>query len=138
MKEFWERFKKNAAVWMQGRYGMDALGKLLIYGALILYLVMAILGIGLLRLLALAAFAWGIYRILSRNHDARRRENDAYLKFRDSWLTKAKQAYARLKGSKQYRYFTCPKCHKRLRLPRGVGTVTVHCKQCGHSFDKKA
>ncbi len=138
MKEFWERFKKNAAVWMQGRYGMDAFGKFLLLGALILYLLAAIFGIGLLQLVALAAWAWEIYRMLSRNHEARRKENDSYMKLRDSWLTKGKQAVARLKGSKQYRYFTCPKCHKRLRLPRGVGTVTVHCKECGHSFDKKA
>ena len=44
----------------------------------------------------------------------------------------------RLKNRKKYRYFRCPNCHARLRLPRGVGEVTVNCGQCKHSFRKKA
>ena len=44
----------------------------------------------------------------------------------------------RLKNGKKYRYFTCPKCKQRLRVPRGVGSVTITCKNCGTKFDKKA
>ena len=43
-----------------------------------------------------------------------------------------------MKNSKKYRYFSCPKCKMRLRVPRGVGNVTITCKGCGEKFDKKA
>ena len=33
-------------------------------------------------------------------------------------------ARVRFQNRKQYRYFTCPKCHAWLRLPRNVGEVT--------------
>ena len=44
----------------------------------------------------------------------------------------------RIRNSKKYRYFKCPKCKKLLRIPRGVGSVTITCKDCGTKFDKKA
>ena len=43
-----------------------------------------------------------------------------------------------MKNIKQYKYFTCPKCKSRLKLPRGVGEVTVTCGKCGEKIKKKA
>ena len=31
---------------------------------------------------------------------------------------------------------TCPKCKKRLRVPRGVGSITITCKGCGHQYEQ--
>ena len=61
------------------------------------------------------------------------------------WLSKGAQPsdtvkaiFNRVKNGKKYRYFTCPQCKKRLRVPRGVGNITITCKGCGNKFDKKA
>jgi transcription elongation factor Elf1 len=39
---------------------------------------------------------------------------------------------------KKYKYFKCPECKSWLRLPRGVGEVTVTCGKCRHAFKQKA
>ena len=100
-------------------------------GAFVLILISAIGGrrvqwMSVLSFLAYIPLIWSIFRMYSRNIEARRRENAAFLRF-----------FSRL-TDKQYRYFRCPNCHARLRLPRGVGEVTVNCGQCKHSFRKKA
>ena len=92
---------------MYGRYGADSLNKWLLIFAVVLMLVG---GLGS-RYLApwMAAFGtlayvpliWSMFRIYSRNIEARRRENAAFQRF-----------FTRLRD-RQNRYFTCP------QLPAG-------------------
>ena len=49
-----------------------------------------------------------------------------------------RQFIVRLKNIRKYKYFKCPQCHARLRLPRKVGEVTVTCGKCRHAFKQKA
>ena len=30
--------------------------------------------------------------------------------------------------------FKCPNCGQKIRIPRGHGKVSVHCRKCGHDF----
>lgn len=39
---------------------------------------------------------------------------------------------------KQYKYFICPQCAKRLRVPRGKGKIRVTCTHCGNVFMMKS
>lgn len=39
---------------------------------------------------------------------------------------------------KQYKYFICPQCTQRLRVPRGKGRLRVTCTRCGHVFETKS
>ena len=39
---------------------------------------------------------------------------------------------------KQYKYFLCPQCAKRLRVPRGKGKIRVTCTHCGNVFLTKS
>ena len=36
-----------------------------------------------------------------------------------------------------YAYFTCPNCHKNLRVPKGLGSIKITCSSCGHQFIEK-
>ena len=86
---------------MAGRYGSDRLNQCLLGAALVLILISAIGGrwvqwMSVLSLLAYIPLIWSIYRMYSRNIEARRRENAAFLRF-----------FSRL-TDKQYRYFRCP------------------------------
>ena len=49
-----------------------------------------------------------------------------------------RQFINRVKNLRKYKYFKCPECHARLRLPRKVGEVTVTCGKCRHAFKQKA
>ena len=123
---------------MAGRYGADALSQGIIIAGLVLFLLAVFTRVGLFSLLAMALYIWAIFRMYSRNGEKRAQENARYLAATRKLRTSVNQALTRLKNRKKYRYFRCPNCHARLRLPRGVGEVTVNCGQCKHSFRKKA
>ena len=52
--------------------------------------------------------------------------------------TELRQAVVRMKNIRKYKYYKCPNCKARLRMPRGLGEKTVTCSQCKHSFKQKA
>ena len=89
-------------------------------------------------LLADALLIWMFFRMLSKNRYKRQHENQMYLQKTYKARQSATEWMNRVKNSKKYRYFTCPQCKKRLRVPRGVGSITITCKGCGNKFDKKA
>ena len=135
---FWQKFKEGFRRFMAGRYGADSLSQVIIIAGLVLFLLAAFTRIGLFSILAMALYIWAIFRMYSRNGEKRSQENARYMAATRKLRTSVNQARTRLKNRKKYRYFRCPNCHARLRLPRGVGEVTVNCGQCKHSFRKKA
>ena len=135
---FWQKFKEGFRRFMAGRYGADSLSQAIIIAGLVLFLLAAFTRIGLFSILAMALYIWAIFRMYSRNGEKRSQENARYMAATRKLRTSVNQARTRLKNRKKYRYFRCPNCHARLRLPRGVGEVTVNCGQCKHSFRKRA
>lgn len=134
----WEQFKIRLIRFMSGRYGMDALSRALMAAGLSCLVLAFIPALRLLTLPAYALLIWMIFRTYSRNHAKRRAENAWFLAKTKPLASKAKQAVKRLKNSKQFHYYRCPECKTLLKLPRGVGEVTITCRGCGHKFDKKA
>ena len=134
----WQRFKDALARLMYGRYGSDQLSRFLLIVGIALYIVSWITGLGLISYVALALYIWTIFRMFSRNLEKRRAENQKYLHFFGGFQASAKQARNRAKNRKEYRYFRCSKCKSWLKLPRGVGEVTVTCGKCKNQFRKKA
>ena len=115
---------------MAGRYGSDRLNQCLLGAALVLILIgwlggKAAARLNVLSLLAYVPLVWSIFRMYSRNIEARRRENAAFLRF-----------FSRLRD-KQYRYFRCPGCRQVVRVPRGKGKINIRCPKCGRQFIKK-
>ncbi|MDO4739822.1 MAG: hypothetical protein Q4A66_04065 [Eubacteriales bacterium] len=136
---FWDKFKYNFIRFMQGRYGgADKLNRVLLYGAIAIMLLNMFFGIPLVNLLVWVMYGYAIFRMFSRNMSARYRENEKFEQLWNKLRTECKQFTVRMKNSKQYKYFTCPKCKSRLKLPRGVGEVTVTCGKCGEKIKKKA
>lgn len=134
----WQKFKNGFRNFMSGRHGADQLSLALLIGGLILSLLSSITKIGIFSLVGFAAYIWAIFRTFSRNNTKRFEENQKYLNFSDKAKSETKQFFARLKNMKQYKYFRCPECKARLRLPRKVGEVTVTCGKCRHQFKQKA
>ena len=85
-----------------------------------------------------ALLIWAFFRMLSKDRYRRAHENEVYLSKTEGVRRGVTEWLNRVKNGKKYRYFTCPKCKQRLRVPRGVGNVTITCKSCGTKFDKKA
>lgn len=110
---------------MYGRYGPDQLNNAL----LILGVVLTILGwfssLPFLPFLCYIPLVLVIYRMFSRNVNRRRKENQKFMQF-----------FARLRD-RESRYFSCPRCHQTVRVPRHRGKINIHCPKCGNYFIKK-
>lgn len=114
---------------MVGRYGSDKLNVVLLIAGVALMLLGSVFGrwfvwASVFTLLGYAAVIWCIFRMYSRNIQARRRENAAFLNF-----------FAHLKD-REHRYFHCPKCRQTVRVPRGRGKINIRCPKCGERFIK--
>lgn len=135
---FFQKIKMSLVRFMQGRNGADNLGMFTLILGLVLSLLSSFTGSGILSLLGLALYIWTLFRMFSRNTVKRQAENRKYLDLTGNWKTKFRQFKNRLKNSKQYKYFRCPKCKAILRLTRGCGEKEVTCPRCQNQFKKKA
>ena len=135
---FFDKIRSSFASFMAGRYGADQLGMTMLWTALIMSIVGSLSGLGLLTLMADALLLLMFWRMLSKDRLKRQHENQTYLQKTYGARKAVTEWINRVKNGKKYRYFTCPQCKKRLRVPRGVGNITITCKGCGNKFDKKA
>ena len=135
---FFDKIRSSFASFMAGRYGADQLGMTMLWTALIMSIVGSLSGLGLLTLMADALLLLMFWRMLSKDRLKRQHENQTYLQKTYGARKAVTEWFNRVKNGKKYRYFTCPQCKKRLRVPRGVGSITITCKGCGNKFDKKA
>ena len=135
---FFDKFRAAVSRFMSGRYGSDQLNLTMVIGALVVTTIGSLSGIYFLTLAADALLILAIFRMFSKDRYRRAHENQVYLEKTQKVRRAATEWVNRVKNSRKYHYYTCPKCKQRLRVPRGVGNITITCKQCGTKFDKKA
>ncbi len=133
-----QKIRQGLQKLMAGRRGADELSLALLIAGVVLSMLSSILRLGILYPISLVAYGFAIYRMFSRKIEKRYSENVKYLTWLRGWTSEARQFFVRLKNIRKYRYFKCPECHARLRLPRKVGEVTVTCGKCHHAFKQKA
>ena len=134
----WQKFKDFLRRVMAGRRGSDQLSMALLIAGIVFMLLSNLTRFVLFYFLGMAAYIYGIFRMFSRNIAKRDAENQKWLNFRNNYKTNIRQFFARLKNARKYKYFRCPQCKSRLRLPRKVGEVTVTCSKCQNQFRQKA
>lgn len=114
---------------MAGRYGTDRLNMVILGAGVILCLVSLFVQVPvvnlILTLLSYGCMIWAIFRMLSRNTYKRYRENRRFLMLID-----------RVKD-REHRYFSCPRCHQPIRVPRGKGKIAITCPKCKEKFIRK-
>ena len=135
---FFDKFRAAVSRFMSGRYGSDQLNLTMVIGALIVTTIGSLSGVYFLTLAADALLLLAIFRMFSKDRYRRAHENQMYREKTQKVRRAATAWVNRVKNSRKYPYYTCPKCKQRLRVPRGVGNITITCKQCGTKFDKKA
>lgn len=135
---FLNKLRERFAGFMAGRYGADQLGQAMVILALAVTVISMLFRIPFLSLPADALLLLVFFRMFSKNRVARAQENALYLRKTLAVRKPLGEWVNRVKNAKKYRYFVCPKCKTRLRVPRGVGNVTITCRSCGEKFDKKA
>ncbi len=131
MKEKIQRF-------MMGRYGADELSKAQSVVVMIL-LVLSLFGrLGILYWLALALMIYSIWRMFSKNVSKRYEENQKYLNYRYKATVKIDRMKKHFAQRKIYRFYKCPQCKQKVRVPKGRGKICITCPKCRTEFVKKS
>ncbi len=127
-------FKK----FMQGRYGGDQLSLVLIILSFILSLTGQISRLRFISILSYIPLGISIFRIFSKDISKRSMENYKFSILMSPIYKKYINFKNRVKDSKTHKYFRCPNCKQKLRIPRGKGKIVVTCSKCNHKFNKKS
>lgn len=129
--------KERIRQWMLGRYGVDQFGQFLNITAIILL----VLGSFFSQLLATFGFALIVYqtfRIFSRNIGKRSQENLAYISLKQKITGRFKSVGQQAKQSRTHRFYNCPSCKQKVRVPKGKGKIMITCPKCRAQFERKS
>lgn len=134
MWRIWNRL----ASFFYGRYGNDKFNIAL----LVLYVIFAVLNIIVRNIFATSIFfffQWTVlfvvlFRSLSRNISARRKENEWFERNFSGVINWFKLLCRRIKDIRYKRYRRCPFCKATIRLPIKRGKHSVKCPSCNTNF----
>ena len=126
-------FRYRLMQFMYGRYGVDKL----FYGIMVLAMVLSFINLfarfWILQLLVYGLVGYAIFRVLSRNTYARKKENDWFTD-KLNFIKKQREVTEQRKRDTLHIYKKCPACKAVLRLPRRIGRHTTVCPRCGKEF----
>ena len=122
---------------MYGRYGQDEFSVALVVLTLVMAIAFMFVPVYWTRLFALLPFGYYILRTMSRNIEARRRENRWFLGWFSPIVKWCSGRVKMLKQSGQYRFFRCKSCGQTLRVPKKRGKIQITCPKCGAKMVKK-
>lgn len=120
-----------------GRNGADDLYRASFLFYLILFVISLFVRSTVLNVILLVLAIWIVFRALSKNIPARRRENKAYLKVKNRISRFFDMVGRRFRDWDSHFYKRCPHCHEMLRLPLKKGTHTCKCPRCKTRFTVK-
>ena len=148
--------------YMKHIYGMDALSAFLLLIGIVFCLLGSCLPFKPTRWLLIPALIFMAlcgWRFFSTALGRRQRENDVFCRLtapvfdRLSPLDEEKKQARKIRKEKkslakeemmvkkeqdrEFRFFNCPHCKQRLRVPRGNGKVEITCPNCGNRFIRK-
>lgn len=131
MKNWIEKF-------MIGRYGLDQLSNAMFTSSIAVILGSILLKSSALNTVGIVILLLGYLRMFSKNTSARYRENQKFLGLFGNLKKKTAGYKETAKNRSQYKYFKCPSCGQKLRVPRGKGRVSINCPKCRNTFIRKA
>ena len=131
MREKLQRF-------MMGRYGVDQLNRVYIGLVFVLLVLSMITRWSILYLVALALLVYSYYRMFSRNISKMYAQNQKFLNIRYKAVAKWNKTKNHMKQRKVYRFYKCPSCKQKVRVPKGKGRICITCPKCRTEFVKKS
>lgn len=143
---------------MYGRYGVDQLSRFMLIVIFVLCILSLFVRGSFMSFLILALIILTYYRMFSKNIYKRAAENDKYLKFvskfkKSSYGRSNNGSYGNYQNNygggytgsrtnaqdrKHYKYFKCPTCSQKIRIPRGHGKIEIRCPKCSTRFIRRS
>ena len=131
------RFRERIARFMYGRYGNDRLNNFILMVVAVLMVTNVFVNSLVLYALYMILWVVSFWRMLSRNVQKRRAENERFLRIWNPIKNDLKLIKNKRRDRKTHVYKKCPKCKAVLRLPKQKGRHTVKCPKCAERFEVK-
>ena len=122
---------------MVGRYGNDEFTLFLSIAGLILGLLANFKYLGFLYYIGAILIFFSLFRTLSKNYNARRKELNRYLLWSAKPKAEIKLLINRIQERETHKYFKCKECKAVLRVPKGRGKIEITCPKCRAKVIKK-
>lgn len=126
-------FRYRLMQFMSGRNGVDGLFYAIFGVAAVLSIANCFIRSLVLQIIVYVLVGFAFFRIMSRNIEARRRENQWFNKIKFLYVYKRNIRRQR-KADYSHVYKKCPRCRAVLRLPRRKGKHTTVCPKCNKEF----
>lgn len=132
------RMRERMQGFMAGRYGTDQLSKVILWISLACLAVSMFTRLNVFYILGLVLLIYTYYRMFSRNVAKRYAENQKYLNWRYGFAVKRNKRKVHWEQRKIYRFYKCPQCRQKVRVPKGKGKVAITCPKCRMEFVRKS
>lgn len=132
------RMRERMQGFMAGRYGTDQLSKLILWISLACLAVSMFTRMNVFYILGLVLLIYTYYRMFSRNVAKRYAENQKYLNWRYGFAVRRNKRKVHWEQRKIYRFYKCPQCRQKVRVPKGKGKVAITCPKCRMEFVRKS
>ena len=125
-----QKFTMKLQQFMAGRYGSDRFSLFLNIVGLIFAFLGNFKSLRFFYFVGLGIIIYGLYRAMSKNFEARRKELNWYLRVSEKPRAEIKLLGNKIRDRKTHKYFKCKSCKTVLRVPKGRGKIEVTCPKC--------
>ena len=132
------RMSSKFQQFMVGRYGSDELERFLSIVILVCLVFSIFTKERFFYTLGLFLVGYSYFRMFSKNISKRYAENQKFLTIRYKVVSKWNLFKKHLAESKTHRFFRCPQCKQKVRVPKGRGKICITCPKCKTEFVKKS
>ena len=129
--------KEKIRQFMYGRYGVDQFSRFLMVCGMACIVLYMLTRVSLFYYVTIIALIYSYFRMLSRNYQARRLENQKYLQIQQRVTGSVQRFLPTRSNDPNYRVYRCPGCGQKVRVPKGRGKISITCPKCSKQFIKK-
>lgn len=137
LQEMLQRFAVKMQQFMAGRYGSDQFTLFLLVVSLIFTFLGNFKPLRFMYFIGLVIIGYSLFRTMSKNYEARRKELNWYLRWSEKPRAEIKLLTNKIRDRKTHRYFKCKECKTVLRVPQGRGKIEITCPKCRAKVIKK-
>lgn len=132
------RLRSKLQQFMVGRYGADDLSRFISTMIMVCLVVSIFTKWDIFYWLGIFLIGYSYFRMFSKKIPARYAENQKFLNIRYKAVAKGNLTKKHLAESKTHRFFKCPQCKQKVRVPKGRGKICITCPKCKTEFVKKS
>lgn len=133
-----QNLKYKFAAFMQERNGVDQFSQFLNVIVMILLILSIFIRWTPIYWVGLALLVYMYFRIFSKNIPKRSMENQKFCNMRYDFNVKKNKWKKEWEQRKIYRFFRCPMCHQKVRVPKGRGKICITCPKCRQEFIRRS